>query len=443
MTPLIHSSGVPGASGAGRTRCKTVAFRCPMQLIVVLILALIAPSGSAYGQHRYRVLHAFGSGHDGAGVWDSVTVDQNKNVYGTTSGGGNYGYGTVWELKWVSAGQWVENILQSFRPLDPRGAEPNGGVLLDAHGNVYGTTSSGGLYGRLGTAFKLSLSRGKWRLEVLHKFGGPGDPTCCPWGNLLRDVAGNLYGTGDSAFELSPGPKGWRESILHDFTGENGDGSGPQAGPVRDASGNLYGTTRYGGVSKACADGCGTVWELSPPAPGPSTQGWTEHILHRFGYSRTDGVGPALGQLAMDSEGDLFGATDVGGQYGFGTIFKLHRASATADSNDAWQETILYDFGKSGAQGVYPGGGVILDQAGNLYGTTTAGGSSCGCGVVYELSPKADGSWKYILLHTFTGPDGILPDANLTLGPDGELYGTTVGGGPPGRAGGVVFRLTP
>ena len=85
----------------------------------------------------------------------------------------------------------------------------------------------------------------------------------------------------------------------------------------------------------------------------------------------------------------------------------------------------------------------ILDQAGKLYGTTTAGGSSCGCGVVYQLSPQGDGSWKYILLHTFTGPDGILPDANLTLGPDGKLYGTTVGGGPPGHAGGVVFQLTP
>jgi hypothetical protein len=136
-------------------------------------------------------------------------------------------------------GQWAENILRSFRPLDPRGAEPHGGVLLDVHGNVYGTTSSGGLSGRLGTAFKLSLRRGNWRLEVLHKFGGAHDPTCCPWGNLIMDASGRFYGTGSSAFELSSGPKGWTETILHYFSGNNGDGLLPQAGPIRDASGNL------------------------------------------------------------------------------------------------------------------------------------------------------------------------------------------------------------
>jgi len=185
-------------------------------------------------------------------------------------------------------GQWKESLLASFKPLDPRGAEPYGGLIVDPSGRLYGTTQSGGRYGRLGTAFNLSLNGGKWVLSVIHKFGGAGDPTCCPWSDLLRDSSGNLYGTGDSVFELSPGPAKWKESILHEFRGKNGDGAGPQAGPIRDADGNLYGTTLYGGGSRVCADGCGTVWQLSPPALASGTGNWTEHILHRFGFSHNE-----------------------------------------------------------------------------------------------------------------------------------------------------------
>ncbi len=413
---------------------------CLMRPKFLLFAFLILPLLAAHAQHQFRVLRAFGVGHDGAGVWDSVAFDKHGNLYGTTSGGGEYGYGTVFELSPESGGRWKETLLVSFKPLDPRGAEPNGGLVLDSAGNLYGTTQTGGKYGA-GTAFELTPQSGDWAFRVIHHFGGPGDYACCPWGNLVMDAGGSVYGTSYAAFELSPGSKGWTETQLHLFTGKNDDGLGPQAGPIRDASGNLYGTTLYGGGGPLCSDGCGTVWELQPPASDdPSgVTAWKERILHRFGFSDNDGVWPGLGQLAMDSQGNLYGTAD-GGKYA-GIVFKLTRVSKAASVDDVSRETILYNF-TGGADGNHPSGGVILDNAGNLYGTTIAGGSSnCGCGVVFKLSPQAGGTWKYTLLHTFVGPDGSQPDANLTLGPDGKLYGTTATGGAHG--GGVVFQLTP
>jgi uncharacterized repeat protein (TIGR03803 family) len=400
-------------------------------LFSILILPLLA----AHAQHQFRVLHSFGAGNDGAGVWDSVTIDASGNVYGTTSGKGVYGGGTVFRLTLGSGGHWSETILHNFG-WENDGAGPLGGVILGISGRLYGTTQVGGAYSA-GTVFELASGPHGWKETTLYSFGN-NDPACCPWGNLTLDPNGNLYGTGGSAFEVSPGSKKWVESILHSFTGKNGDGAAPFAGPIRDAAGDLYGTTRYGGGGPLCApDGCGIVWQLLPPAADESSgaKPWTEHILHRFGFSQNDGDTPALGQLAMDAAGNLYGAAG-GGKYHAGVVFKLTRVTDT--SQQTWRETILYSF-TGGADGDSPGGGVILDSAGNLYGTTIAGGT--GNGVVFKLSPQADGSWKYTLLHTFVGTDGSQPDANLTLGPDGKLYGTTATGGAHG--GGVVFQLTP
>src|SRR6202035_1166299 len=139
------------------------------------------------------------------------------------------------------------------------------------------------------------------------------------------------YGTGGSAFELSPGAKAWTETTLHNFTGNKGDGFLPQAGPIRDAAGNLYGTTLYGGGGPLCSDGCGTVWELEPPASDDTSgaKAWKERILHRFGFSADDGVWPSLGQLAMDPQGNLYGAAG-GGKYNGGVVFKATRVQGTA-----------------------------------------------------------------------------------------------------------------
>lgn len=408
----------------------------------LLVALLILPSLVGQGQNRFKVLHAFGAGTDGAGVWDSVTLDAQGNVYGATNGGGTHKDGTIFRLTPMRDGCWKETILHNFPSSTIDGGGPFGGVLVDVNGNLYGMTMSLGTHDR-GVAFQLAPSRGGWREEILHSFCSR--PSCedggAPWGNLMMDSNSDLYGTGYVAFELARHPKGWwGDTTIHVFTGKNGDGSGPQAGPIRDAAGNLYGTTRYGGGGPWCApDGCGVVWELSPPADS-GNQGWTERILYRFGFSRTDGDTPSLGQLAMDREGNLYGAAG-GGKYKIGIVFKLSRTSATPGGPEVWSEKILYNFGTTSADGAYPGGGVILDSAGNLYGTTIAGGFGCGCGVVFKLSPTAHGAWKYTLLHTFQGTDGAQPDANLTLGPDGKLYGTTATGGPYG--GGVVFQLTP
>jgi uncharacterized repeat protein (TIGR03803 family) len=405
----------------------------------LLLAFLILPLLTAQAQHDFRVLHAFGSGNDGAGVWDSVTLDARGNVYGTTSGRGLYGGGVVFRLAPGLHARWKETILHAFPSSRDDGGGPFGGVLLGASGTLYGTTQSLGAHDR-GVAFSLTPNNGRWKERILHSFCSKRncDDGGVPWGNLIAGPNGSLFGTGYVAFELTPDAKNWTDITLHDFTGNNGDGSGPQAGPMRDAVGNLYGTTGYGGGGPWCApDGCGVVWELSPPA-GSVTHRWTEHILYRFGFSRTDGDTPSLGQLARDPEGNLYGAAG-GGEYKAGLVYRVTPTAGVL--GDTWRTTILYNF-TGGADGDSPGGGVIVDNAGNLYGTTIAGGSSnCGCGVVFKLSPQTDGSWKYTLLHTFVGSDGAQPDANLALGPDGKLYGTAATGGANG--GGVVFQLTP
>jgi len=229
---------------------------------------------------------------------------------------------------------------------------------------------------------------------------------------------------------------------FHEFPGYFGDGISLYAGPAMDRAGNLYGSTFKGGAGD-CGVGCGVVYQLQPPgAPvAPGLDLWREHILHRFGILPQDGAFPGNGALAIDSQGNLYGTTNVGGNGGYGIVYKLVR-NVAASSGSQWPEVIIHDF-LVGGGGDYPVG-VILDQAGNLYGATALGGSPlCECGVVYKLSPQPDGIWQYTLLHTFDGSDGFNPAANLTIGPDGNLYGTTVVGGQYG--GGVVFqiKLTP
>ena len=405
----------------------------------LLLVAFLTLPLAVQGQHQFKVLHAFGSGEDGAGVWDSVTLDAHGNVYGTTSGGGAYKAGTAFRLAPGSNEHWSEAILHSFLSRPHDGAGPLGGVVLGPSGRLYGATQVGGVYSA-GTVFEMGSGSRGWKEATLYSFGNH-DLACCPWGSLILGPEGDLYGTGGSAFELSPSPTGWTETILRDFTGKNGDGYLPRAGPIMDPAGDLYGTTMYGGGSSECDNGCGTVWELEPSLSQDISRGkvWKERILHRFGFAQGDGAFPGLGRLALDRQRNIYGTTDSGGAYGAGIVFELKHVAGP--SGDLWAETILHSFAQDG-NGFEPSGGVIVDNAGNLYGTTIAGGSpNCGCGVVFKLSPKADGTWKYTLLHTFIGSDGAQPDANLTLGPDGNLYGTAATGGAGG--GGVVFQLTP
>src|SRR5208337_3980851 len=383
----------------------------PLAAIAASLLLMQA----TWAAPKYKVLHAFGEGTDGGGLWSSVTLDKKGNLYGATSGGGKHGYGIVFKLTPHTDGRWAETVLHSFKNGDPDGSEPNGGLIQDALGNWYGTTNRDGAY-HGGTVFELTPGLRGWTVGVLYAFGEQGGDGYAPTAGLVMDGSGNLYGTApdpwSTAFELTPGPDGWDETIMHHFGVKKGDGAGPYAGLILDAAGNLYGTTRGGGSYTV-----GSVYELYH-----TSDGWREAVLHSFNNNGEDGYTPGWGALLMDSLGRLYGTTEVGGVPGYGTVFKL-----TKLADGRWKETILYNF-KNGPTGWGPGAGVVMDKSGNLYGTTIYGGS-VGCGVVYKLAPDPKGKWIYTVLHTFMGYDGAQPDANLILDDKGNLYGTTATGG--------------
>ena len=274
-------------------------------------------------------------------------------------------------------------------------------------------------------------------------------------GNLVADSAGNLYGTtleGGSAkywgvvYELvrPVAPKtAWTEIVLYNFTAGIHGGE-PQAGVIFDKAGNLYGTTTRAGDFRH-----GTVFQLTPPAtPGGK---WTESTLHSFDPASGDGSSP-VGELALDSAGNLYGVTEYGGANqrlacansihpGCGAVFQL---SPPATPGGTWTETILHSFNYG--QGGFPEGGAILDANGVLYGTTYEGGLY-GDGVVYKLAPPAveGGAWAYRVIHAFHpasgSSEGGYPRSALTLHGSGVLYGTTWAQGTYG--GGTVFQLVP
>jgi hypothetical protein len=242
-----------------------------------------------------------------------------------------------------------------------------------------------------------------------------------------------------------------QEKVLYSFSGPP-DGETPAAGLVRDAAGNLYGATPDGGNTSAeqCVDGtngCGVVFELSN-----SGGTWTENIIHTFVPGSGDGINP-YGNLIFDSAGNLYGTTEFGGTTctgyfcGVGTVYELSPAGG-----GLWTETILYNFQAAG-DGIYPEAGLIMDSAGNLYGTTGFGGNTSicnglGCGTVFELSPGPGGSWTENILYTFQdGADGGEPGSALVFDKAGNLYGTAAVGGDvtcnPSFGCGVVYELSP
>jgi uncharacterized repeat protein (TIGR03803 family) len=279
------------------------------------------------------------------------------------------------------------------------------------------------------------------KYKVLHAFHGSDGSD--PYGGLIVDVAGNLYGTTNAggahglgtAFKLTPNADGsWTESVLHSFN--QSDGANPQAGLIFDAAGNLYGTTQEGGDLSQCSPyGCGTVFKLAPNADGS----WTESVLYSFkgiNFSYPNG-------LIFDAAGNLYGTTYTGGASGAGNVFKL-----TPNADGSWTESVLHSFHNNDAGGAGPLAGLIFDAAGNLYGTTVFGGDlrsqlcgSLGCGVVFKLTPNANGSWTESVLHSFNGRDGVGPVGDLTFDPAGNLYGPTANGGTDQF--GTVFKLTP
>lgn len=331
----------------------------------------------------------------------------------------------------------TEQILYSF---PDAGGGPDGGLVADSAGNLYGTTQGGGL--GFGTVFEISppaAGGSSWTETTIHEF----NPSvtrdgATPRGTLIFDKAGNLYGTsqfshnGDGAvFELSPPATSggnWTSKLIMNFPIAGGEGTQPEGRLVFDENGNLYGTTTKGGTSKKCGGGgCGTVFELSPPAAGRN--GWTETLIHSFGTGSDDGIVPGSGLLIR--EGILYGTTTAGGADGNGIVFQLKRVAG------AWQETILHSFAT--AEGSYLWGSMTIDAAGNLYGTANQGGE--GYGTIFELSPPAVAAdpWQENTIYSFTGAaDGGMPTGGLIRDETGNLYGTAELGG---FRGGVVYKL--
>jgi uncharacterized repeat protein (TIGR03803 family) len=403
-------------------------------------------TGARLEAQTFTVLHDFSStGNDASEPSSTLIFDTAGDLYGTSSIGGTYNSGAIFKLTPKVGGGWTEKVVHSFNVGGEDGAGPVGGFIFDAAGNFYGTTSGGGAYG-YGTVYELERgASGGLEEKILHRFGLPGDGQT-PLGGLTLDAAGNLYGTtsegglwGDgTAFELTPdGQGGWKEKIIHSFRHQLcgcGDGYNPRAGLISDAAGNLYGTTFWGGDG-----GAGTVFELMLDESG----GWTETVLYSFLSGAPDSQSPAAG-LIFDSAGDLYGtlsgwASPFG--HGPGAVFEL---SPGADGT--WTEQILHNFCslKNCADGSAPYSPVALDAAGNLYGTTTSGPAYVYVGVAFELTPESGGTWAETVLHTFCSrpscADGSPPNG-LTLDGDGNLYGTAVLGGLGG--GGVVFEIAP
>jgi uncharacterized repeat protein (TIGR03803 family) len=415
-------------------------------------------NAGAGGKWKLTTLYGFPFS-DGAAPYTNLLPDGLGDFYGTSSYGGAYDLGSVFELTPNANGGWKETIIYSVpsgRLTGVNGVSPSS-LIRDSAGNLYGITSYGGVW-QYGSMFELSPSAGGgWTEQELYHFSN----LAYPQGGLVFDKAGNLYGTtteggtyGDGIiFQLTPGAGGtWNFNTIYNFQGYPSDGADPMAALVLDEAGNLYGTTQKGGPSTNCVGGagkplgCGTVFELSLVA-----QQWTEKPLYSFMGSSVDGSSPES-NLIFDGAGNLYGTTANGGNEGpclvnkipsCGIVFEL---SPTAGGD--WSERILYEFTNANGDGSTPLAGLLFDKSGNLYGTTSAGGafsaSLCrgGCGTAFELAPSSGGGWTESVLHSFgSGYDGTYPASGLVLDSAGNLYGTTAAGGQAGV--GTIFKIKP
>jgi uncharacterized repeat protein (TIGR03803 family) len=413
-----------------------------MTLAAFLLALLMIVLATQLHAQTFTVLHAFTGGADGANPVAGLTMDKGGNLYGTASAGA-VGFGTVFKLAHSGSG-WTFSPLYQFQG-GADGATPMAALVFGPDGSLYSTTEYGGTQD-FGTVFNLrpSPTRPKsvfspWVETVIHSFTFWTDGAL-PFSEVVFDAAGNLYGTtygggenvdyaridGGSGcsyhcgvvYELSPSNGGWTETTIFQFSEDSG--ANPYAGLVFDAAGNLDGATLTNGLA-----GLGSAFQLTP-----SGSGWTEKTLHTFEWA--EGTAPFSTPI-LDSAGVLYaGNTGYSGYYGTynGNVFTLK------PNGEYWSFFSLYAFPPKDG----PYGGLTMDAAGNLYGTTASGGAN-GYGSVFKLTPF-DGGWNYTSLHDFTGPDGCQPKGKVVLDANGNLYGTTsLCGGTNGY--GNVWEITP
>jgi len=311
-------------------------------------------------------------------------------------------------------------VIHNFTNIGSDGATPYAGLTFDQAGNLYGTTYLGGGTGN-GAIYRLSPHGSSWTYLTVYSLKGVPDGSGPAFGSLAigdnralfgTTEGGGFFGTAFGVCDCKP-----REKVLHSF-GIGTDGAQPIGGVVLDSAGNFYGTTSLGG-----AFGNGTVFEAKR-----SGLTWTESVIYSF-TGGDDGASPPAG-VTLDAHGNLYGTSSLGGANGGGVVYELSR------SGSGWTQTVLYTF-QGLSDGQNPVGGVIVDKAGNLYGTTFDGGDNGG-GTVYELSPS-NGSWTLTTLYSFTGGYGG-PYNKLAFDAEGNLYGATNAEGMYGL--GSVFKLT-
>jgi len=429
--------------------------------IMVGLFILLVTANAAQAQ-TFQVLHTFTGGADGAYPVGGLTMDRAGNLYGATSAGGYLegyceterganGCGVVFKVAHEGSG-WVLSPLYAFMG-GSDGLFPVGRVIFGPDGALYGVTQAGGGvdcnagFATCGVVFRLTPPASvcksftcTWQESTILSFNGPGGAQ--PTSEVVFDRAGNLYGTTyygggngndiciyegngcGTVYKLTPSNGTWTETVLHAFPATGFDGQNPDANLIVDSAGNLYGSTVAGGGA-----GLGSVFQLSP-----SGSGWTEDLLYNFVYTNGNGIEPEGGLLL--ASGNLLGTTPSGGTGGGGTVFQL------TPGQGGWTFNLMYSL--TGQDGFGPQASLTMDAAGNLYGTTAAGGAY-GYGSAFKLTPS-NGGWTYTPLHDFTGgSDGGYISSNLIMDANGNLYGVASGGASQScfDGCGVVFEITP
>jgi uncharacterized repeat protein (TIGR03803 family) len=386
--------------------------------IRLAVLSALLLSAAVATQAQEILLNSFNGDPDGANPESRLTF-HNGNLYGTTHGGG-LGSGTVFELTPDGSGGWTENVIYNFCSLAScaDGANPTYSyVIFDTSGNLYGTAYAGGANG-YGAVFELSPSGDSWKEKVLYSFANTPDGAN-PVNGLIVDSSGNLYGTtwaggktgNGTVYEMTQSSGVWKDKVISNI-------KSTYSGLIMDAHGNIFGTTYN------------SVFEMSPNGKG----GWQGTTIFSFtsGTNASKYGSDPNGTPAFDSAGNLYGTTYGGGTNGNGAVYKLSPGAS------GWTPQVLYEFGTEGA---HPLAGVLLDSAGNVYGTTTQGGK-LGDGNVFELvPPTGTGAYAHKILFPFDGPHGNDPYDSLIMDNNGYLYGTTYLGGSNGI--GTVFEVDP
>ena len=377
--------------------------------LATLCAAILGVAGRA---QTFTVLHTFTGGADGGGPIVGLTIDAAGNLYGTTTSGGPGGYGTVFKMTRRGSG-WEFSTLYSFHGAD--GEEPESRVIFGPDGTLYGTTNMGGGDGcgyldGCGVVFRLRPPASACKTAICYWtenviYGDFGFNANFPFGDIAFDQQGNLYGIAGDIYQLMPSNGSWTLNVINQTVGSYN-------GVTFDASGNLYGAEDN------------LIWRLVP-----SDGQWIEQDLYNTN-NQTQGEG--IGGLAFDQAGNIYAGSTTGGPNGGGTAFEL------TQSDGSWVFNLLHAF--SGNGGPY-NGKLLLDAAGNVYGTALSDGTG-NEGPAFKLTPS-NGGWSYTDLHGFHGPDGCYPNNSMVMDASGNVYGTTEGCGMGNPAYGVVFEITP